>query len=123
MVLVGNLGGRLKTAGRFLQFPGYGKAGHRTIAKVCLTLLHAVSDKRKKTEIPITNAATSIPPARSPNCSMKSRPDDAKRPARGVPRAVDSLSLQPEHTHASDVRRHLPVHRRSRLRPGGPGRQ
>jgi hypothetical protein len=47
MVLVGNLGGRSKTAGRFLQFPGCGRAGHRTSAKVCLTLLHAVSDKRK----------------------------------------------------------------------------
>lgn len=47
MVLVGNLGGRLKTAGRFLQFPGYGKPGHRTIANFFLALLHAVGDKRK----------------------------------------------------------------------------
>jgi hypothetical protein len=48
MVLVGNLGGRLKTAGRFLQYPGYNKAGHRTMANFFLSLLHAVGDKREK---------------------------------------------------------------------------
>jgi hypothetical protein len=47
MVLVGNLGGRLKTAGRFLQYPGYNKAGHRTMANFYLSLLHAVGDKRE----------------------------------------------------------------------------
>lgn len=47
MVLLGNLGGRLKTAGRFLQFPTYQKAGHRTIANFYLALLHAVGDRRK----------------------------------------------------------------------------
>jgi hypothetical protein len=48
MVLVGNLGGRLKTAGRFLQYPGYKKAGHRTMSNFFLSLLHAVGDKREK---------------------------------------------------------------------------
>ena len=48
MVLVGNLGGRLKTAGRFLRFPDYNKTGHRTIANFYLSLLHAVGDKREK---------------------------------------------------------------------------
>ena len=48
MVLVGNLGGRLKTAGRFLQFPGYQSAGHRTLGNFYLSLLHAVGDKRGK---------------------------------------------------------------------------
>lgn len=48
MVLVGNLGGRLKTAGRFLQFPGYNKAGHRTMSNFFLSLLHAVGDRREK---------------------------------------------------------------------------
>ena len=48
MVLVGNLGGRLKTAGRFLQFPGYKKAGHRTMSNFFLALLHAVGDRRDK---------------------------------------------------------------------------
>lgn len=48
MVLVGNLGGRLKTSGRFLQFPGYNKAGHRTMSNFFLALLHAVGDNREK---------------------------------------------------------------------------
>ena len=48
LVLVGDLGGRLKTAGRFLQFPSYQKAGHRTLANFYLALLHAVGDKREK---------------------------------------------------------------------------
>ncbi len=47
MVVLGNLGGRLKTAGRFLQFPKYQSAGHRTVANFYLSLLHAVGDKRK----------------------------------------------------------------------------
>ena len=48
MVLVGNLGGKLKTAGRYLQFPSYGSKGHHTISNFYLTLLHAVGDKRQK---------------------------------------------------------------------------
>jgi hypothetical protein len=48
MILVGNLGGRLKTAGRFLQYPGYNKAGHRTMSSFFLALLHAVGDRREK---------------------------------------------------------------------------
>jgi hypothetical protein len=48
MILVGNLGGRLKTAGRFFQFPGYNKTGHRTMSNFYLSLLHAVGDKREK---------------------------------------------------------------------------
>lgn len=44
MVLVGGMGGRLKTTagGRYLQFPGYGTAGHKTIANFYCTLLHAI---------------------------------------------------------------------------------
>lgn len=48
MILVGNLGGKLKTKGRFLQFPSYQKAGHRTLANFYLALLHAVGDTREK---------------------------------------------------------------------------
>lgn len=33
-VLVGGLGGRLKTNGRYLQYPAYGKSGHHTIANL-----------------------------------------------------------------------------------------
>ncbi|MFT5041118.1 MAG: hypothetical protein ACI8TX_002090 [Hyphomicrobiaceae bacterium] len=53
LVLVGNLGGRLKTDGRFLQYPPYQQhadqiPGHRTIANFYLALLHAVGDKREQ---------------------------------------------------------------------------
>ncbi len=47
LVVLGNLGGKLKTAGRFLQFPTYQSAGHRTVANFYLALLHAVGDQRK----------------------------------------------------------------------------
>jgi hypothetical protein len=47
LVVLGDLGGRLKTSGRFLQFPTYQSAGHRTIANFYLALLYAVGDKRK----------------------------------------------------------------------------
>jgi hypothetical protein len=48
LVLVGGMGHRLKTAGRFLQFPGYGMAGNRTIRNFYLALLHAAGDAREK---------------------------------------------------------------------------
>jgi len=48
LVLVGNLGGKLKTAGRYLQFPNYGAQGHRTLGNFYLSLLQAVGDKREK---------------------------------------------------------------------------
>jgi hypothetical protein len=41
-VLVGNLNGRLKTTGRYVQFPGYQQPGHHTIANLYNTLAHAV---------------------------------------------------------------------------------
>ncbi len=44
-VLVGGLGGRLKTSGRYLQYPGYQKAGHHTIANLYMTLAHAAGLK------------------------------------------------------------------------------
>ena len=46
MVLIGNLGGRLKTDGRYLEFPGYGKTNHSTIASLYTTLLHAAGAPR-----------------------------------------------------------------------------
>ncbi len=42
VVLLGNLGGKLQTNGRYLEFPGYGQKGHRTMANLYCTLLHAV---------------------------------------------------------------------------------
>lgn len=51
LVLVGGLGGRLKTAGRFLQFPRYQEGAketaNRTIRNFYLALLHAVGDRRE----------------------------------------------------------------------------
>lgn len=41
MVLIGNLGGRLKTGGRFLNVPKYGVKGHATVAQFYTALLHA----------------------------------------------------------------------------------
>jgi len=47
VVLIGNLGGTLKTRGRFLQFPGYQKSkDHRTLAHLYTTVLHAVGKPR-----------------------------------------------------------------------------
>ena len=51
LVTLGNLGGRLKTAGRFLQFPAYQEdakeTANRTVRNFYLSLLHAVGDKRE----------------------------------------------------------------------------
>lgn len=52
VVLVGNMGGRLKAGGRLLGYPGFGKTGHRTTANLFLSLLHAVGDRREKFGIP-----------------------------------------------------------------------
>lgn len=48
MLVLGDLGGRLRTRGRFLCFPKYGAAGHRTIANFHLTLLHAAGAPRER---------------------------------------------------------------------------
>jgi len=41
LLLVGNLGGRLKLGGQYINYPGYGKPGHRTMGSFYSTLLHA----------------------------------------------------------------------------------
>lgn len=41
-VLVGGLGDKMKTSDRYLQYPGYGKPGHHTIANFYNTLMYAV---------------------------------------------------------------------------------
>jgi hypothetical protein len=45
MVVIGNLGGRLKS-GRYIEYPYWGNPGHREIGNLYTTLLHAVGDKR-----------------------------------------------------------------------------
>ncbi len=46
MVLIGNLGGQLKTNGRYLCWPKHGVKGHRTLANLYCTLLHAAGAPR-----------------------------------------------------------------------------
>ncbi len=41
MLVLGNLGGRLKAGDRFINVPKYGEKGHRTVAGFYTTLLHA----------------------------------------------------------------------------------
>lgn len=48
MMILGDLGGRLKTRGRYVEFPHYGRPGHRTIASLYSTLLHAAGAPRDK---------------------------------------------------------------------------
>ena len=47
-VILGNLGGKLKTNGRYLEYPAYGKKGHRTIGSLYATLLHAAGAPRDR---------------------------------------------------------------------------
>lgn len=47
VVLIGDLGGRLKSAGRYLQYPAYQSAGHRTMSNLYLTLLQAAGAPRE----------------------------------------------------------------------------
>lgn len=48
VVLLGNLGGKLKTGGRYLQFPQYRSQKHRTMASLYCSLLHAAGKPRDK---------------------------------------------------------------------------
>jgi hypothetical protein len=52
VVLLGNLGGKLKTNGRYIDYPFYGRPGHRTLANLYLSLLHAVGKPRDKFGVP-----------------------------------------------------------------------
>ncbi len=45
MVLLGNIGGKLKT-GRYIDYPAYGHKGHRTIANMYVTLLQLAGSNR-----------------------------------------------------------------------------
>lgn len=52
VVLIGNLGGKLKTSGRCLVYPWYGKKNHRTMANLYCTFLHAVGKPTDKFGVP-----------------------------------------------------------------------
>ena len=46
MVILGHGGGRLKSGGRYLQYPDYGIPGHRTMNTMFNTLLHTAGAPR-----------------------------------------------------------------------------
>jgi len=46
MVVIGDMGGGLKT-GRYVDYPGYGRKGHRTTANLYLTLLHFAREAKR----------------------------------------------------------------------------
>ena len=48
VLLIGNLAGRLKSGGRYLRYPWYQKDGHRTIANLFTSLLHAAGHPRDR---------------------------------------------------------------------------
>ncbi|MFM8271445.1 MAG: DUF1552 domain-containing protein, partial [Gemmata sp.] len=52
VVMLGDLAGKLKTRGRYLQFPAYGTKSHRTMANLYCTLLHAVGKPTDKFGVP-----------------------------------------------------------------------
>jgi hypothetical protein len=52
VVLLGDLAGKLKTRGRYLQFPAYETKAHRTMANLYCTLLHAVGKPTDKFGVP-----------------------------------------------------------------------
>ncbi len=52
LIVIGDLGGRLRTKNRYLRYPWYGKPGHRTVAAFFTALLHAVGDRRDRFGLP-----------------------------------------------------------------------
>jgi hypothetical protein len=50
-VMIGNLGGKLK-AGQYVEYPAYGKAGHRAIGSLYTTFLHAAGAPRDRFGVP-----------------------------------------------------------------------
>jgi hypothetical protein len=60
MVVLGNTRGRLRTDGRYVVLPDYGKPGHRTINTVYNTLLHAAGKPRDNFGQPDPNLDVSM---------------------------------------------------------------
>jgi hypothetical protein len=54
MVMIGNIGGKLKT-GRYVDYPGYGHKGHRTTANLYVTLLQLAGSNRDSFGTPDPN--------------------------------------------------------------------
>jgi hypothetical protein len=56
-IVIGDVGGKLKTTGRYVQYPGKGNAGHHTIANWWMTLLHATSQPQDEFGMKDSNVA------------------------------------------------------------------
>ena len=54
MLVIGNMGGKLKT-GRYVDYPGYGHKGHRTTANMYVTLLQLAGSQRTSFGTPDPN--------------------------------------------------------------------
>ncbi len=63
-VVLGNLGGRLKTDGRYLCYPKYGEPGHRTVANLYTSFLHAAGARATVSVWLIRTCVTSTKPVR-----------------------------------------------------------
>lgn len=55
VLLIGNAGRRLRTDGRWLRYPAYGRSGHRTMSSLFLALLRIVGDNRPRFGLPDTH--------------------------------------------------------------------
>lgn len=55
LLILGDLGGKLKTHGRYIEFPSYGRTGHRTMGCLYSTFLHAVGVERNTFGMPDRN--------------------------------------------------------------------
>jgi hypothetical protein len=47
LVIVGNLKGKMKLGGKYVNYPGYGKAGHRTVGCLYNSFLRSVGAKQE----------------------------------------------------------------------------
>ncbi len=52
LILLGNLGGRLKTGDRYLCYPKYGEPGHRTMGNLYTTMLNAAGNQAQRFGLP-----------------------------------------------------------------------
>ena len=47
LVIVGNLKGKMKLGGKYVNYPGYGKAGHRTVGSLYTSFLNSVGQNQQ----------------------------------------------------------------------------
>jgi hypothetical protein len=47
LVIVGNLKGKMKLGGQYVNYPGYGKPGHRTVSCLYTSFLNSVGQNQQ----------------------------------------------------------------------------